>query len=123
MPGTILDAAGAITSRPNGTGTGQTGQLLMRELAASPGGSDTVAIRAPDSIGTSYSLTLPTTAGSANQVLTTDGAGILSWAAGGAASIADDSLNFDKFSDTLTLDASTDIAASSTNNTKDAALP
>ena len=115
VPGTILDAAGAITSRPSGTGTGQTGQLLMRELAASPGGSDTVAIRAPDSITTSYSLTLPDTAGSANQVLTTDGAGILSWTSGGAASIANDILDFDKFSDTMILDASTDIAASGTN--------
>ncbi len=111
--GTLLDVAGAITSRPNGTGTGQTGQLIMRELAA--GGTDTVAIRAPDAITTSYSLTLPGTAGTSNQVLTTDGAGILSWTSSGAASIADDSLNFDKFSDTMSLDASTDIAASGTN--------
>jgi hypothetical protein len=76
-PGTILDVAGAITSRPSGTGTGQTGQLIMRELVA--GGTDTVAIRAPDAIGTSYALTLPGTAGSASQVLTTNGSGVLSW--------------------------------------------
>ncbi|MBY0385223.1 hypothetical protein K2X05_08705, partial [bacterium] len=63
-PGTALDVLGAITSRPNGTGTGQTGQLIMRELAASPGGTDTVTIRAPDSVGTSFALTLPDTAGS-----------------------------------------------------------
>ncbi len=112
-PGTILDVAGAITSRPFGTTTGQTGQLIMRELVA--GGTDTVAIRAPDAIGTSYALTLPATAGAANQVLTTDGAGILSWTSGGAASIANNSLNFDKFIDAMTLDASTDIAATGTN--------
>ena len=78
-PGTILDVAGAVTSRPSGTGAGQTGQLIMRELAASPGGTDTVAIRAPDSVGTSFSLTLPVDDGNAGQVLSTDGNGLLSW--------------------------------------------
>ena len=37
-------------------------------------------IEAPNgSLSSSYSLTLPTSAGSANQVLTTDGSGVLSW--------------------------------------------
>jgi hypothetical protein len=111
-PGTILDAAGSITSRPSGTGTGQTGQLIMRELAA--GGTETATIRAPDAIGTSYALTLPGTAGASGQILSTDGTGILSWITA-AATVADDSLNFDKFSDTLLLDASTDISATGTN--------
>jgi hypothetical protein len=108
IPSTLLDIAGAITSRPNGTGTGQTGQLMLRELAASPGGSDTVTIRAPDSVTTSFNLTLPGTAGSTGQVLQTDGTGILSWI-NAASSVADDSLNFDKLSDALALDANTDI--------------
>ena len=112
VPGTILDTAGAITSRPSGTGTGQTGQLILRELAS--GGTDTATLRAPDAIATSYSLTLPTTAGSTGQVLQTDGTGILSWVTA-AATVADDSLNFDKFADTMSLDASTDIAATGTN--------
>jgi hypothetical protein len=80
LPTTILDVAGAITSRPSGTGTGQTGQIIMRELATSPGGSDSVTLRAPDSVGTSFALTLPGTAGSSGQVLQTNGSGILSWA-------------------------------------------
>jgi fibronectin-binding autotransporter adhesin len=112
VPGTRLDVAGAITSRPFGTSTGETGQLIMRELAAD--GTETATIRAPDAITTSYSLTLPTTAGAAGQVLQTDGTGILTWITA-ATAVADDSLNFDKFSDTMTLDASTDIAATGTN--------
>ncbi len=78
-PGTTLDVAGSVTSRPSGTGSGQTGQIFLRELAASPVGTDTVAIRAPDSIGTSYSLTLPPSAGNNGQVLTSDGTGNLNW--------------------------------------------
>ncbi len=111
-PGTTLDVAGAITSRPYGTATGEAGQLIMRELAA--GGTDTVAIRAPDAIGISYALTLPGTAGSANQVLTTNGSGVLSWTAPSATPGAD-SLNFTDFADALVLDASTDISAAGTN--------
>lgn len=43
------------------------------------GGSDTITLAAP-SISSSYTLTLPTTAGSANQVLQTNGSGDLTWA-------------------------------------------
>ncbi len=114
-PSTFLDVAGTITSRPHGTATGETGKLTLRELAASPGGTDAVTIRAPDSVNSSFSLTLPGSAGSANQVLTTDGSGVLSWSSSGALGIADDSLNFDKLSDSLLLDSSTDISVSSTN--------
>ncbi len=111
-PGSILDAAGAITSRPYGTATGETGQLILRELAA--GGTETATIRAPDAITTSYALTLPDTAGSPGQVLQTDGTGLLSWITA-ATSVANDSLDFDKFVDAMTLDASTDISATGTN--------
>ena len=38
-----------------------------------------VTIQAPASLATTYSLTLPTTAGASNQVLTTNGSGVLSW--------------------------------------------
>jgi hypothetical protein len=43
---------------------------------------------------TPWTLTLPPTAGTAGQVLTTDGSGVLSWGAGGAGAItvADDNL-------------------------------
>ena len=40
-----------------------------------------IALDAPSSIATDVTLTLPNTDGDANQVLTTDGAGALSWAA------------------------------------------
>ena len=40
-PSSLLDIAGAVTSRPSGTGAGQAGQFVMRELAA--GGTNTLA--------------------------------------------------------------------------------
>jgi len=42
-----------------------------------------VAIKAPDALSADYVLTLPPTAGTTGQVLTTDGAGVLSWTNGG----------------------------------------
>jgi hypothetical protein len=42
-------------------------------------GGQYVALQAPGTIATSYTLTLPTDDGTANQVLTTDGSGVLSW--------------------------------------------
>lgn len=41
--------------------------------------SNYVAIQAPATVSSNYTLTLPTTDGDANQVLTTDGSGGLSW--------------------------------------------
>jgi len=102
VPGTILDVAGAITSRPFGTSTGNTGQLILRELAA--GGTNTATIRAPDAIGADYVLTLPTDDGASGEVLTTNGSGVLTWSAAGG-SISNDSVDFDKFEDTMDLDA------------------
>jgi hypothetical protein len=51
--------------------------LKLEETGA---GTDTITLQAPASITASYSLTLPADDGAANQVLATDGAGILSWA-------------------------------------------
>ena len=51
--------------------------LQLREVSAS--GTEYVGLRAPSALGSSYTLTLPTADGSANQVLKTDGAGNLSW--------------------------------------------
>jgi Chaperone of endosialidase len=53
------------------------GQVSLRESSAQ--GTNTVALRAPASIATDVTLTLPDTAGSASQVLTTNGSGTLSW--------------------------------------------
>ena len=85
-PGTKLDVLGAITANVQGTATGQGGEMRFRELAA--GGANYAAIRAPDSIAADYVLTLPPDDGTSNQVLTTDGNGVLSWTtpSGGASS-------------------------------------
>ena len=64
-PATSLDVSGVTRS----TGV---------DLNSTYGGSQ-VSVRAPAAF-TSYTLTLPTSAGSANQVLATDGSGTLSWA-------------------------------------------
>lgn len=77
VPSTKLDVSGQITSRPYGTGGGQTGQFVLRELAAS--GTNSVTVRAPDSLASDVTFTLPGTAGGASQVLSTDGSGTLSW--------------------------------------------
>ena len=59
-------------------------------------GSETAGIKAPTSLAASYVLTLPEDDGTSGQVLTTDGAGVLSWATpsggGGGATTALDNL-------------------------------
>ncbi|MBY0386077.1 hypothetical protein K2X05_13040 [bacterium] len=77
-PTSALDINGVLTIRPLGTGAGQAGQFILRELAAN--GIEIVTIRAPDAIPTNYSLTLPADPGGAGQVLQTNGTGVLSWA-------------------------------------------
>jgi microcystin-dependent protein len=62
------------TQTINGTKTFN-GSLLIKESS----GSDAITIQAP-ALASSYSLTLPVDDGTSNnQVLTTDGAGVLSW--------------------------------------------
>jgi hypothetical protein len=51
------------------------GDLRLQDSA----GGEYVAIQAPAVLSSSYTLTMPTTDGDANQVLTTDGSGGLSW--------------------------------------------
>lgn len=46
-------------------------------------GGEYMALRAPATVTSSTTLTLPDGDGSSGQVLTTDGSGTLSWAAGG----------------------------------------
>jgi hypothetical protein len=71
---------GALIMGPIGTLSGQTGVIRLSELAAN--GSDTISLRAPDSLLSSVTLTLPSNAGSAGQYLTTNGSGVLSWTDG-----------------------------------------
>lgn len=111
-PGTALDVTGAITSRPSGSSAGQTGQISLRELAA--GGTNTLTIKAPDTLTTDRVLVFPDSNGSNGQVLSTDGSGNLSWSTAGGAPAAD-SVDFSELKDAMTLDASTDIAVTGTN--------
>ena len=55
-------------------------------------GSNTVALKAPAAVTADVTLTLPDGAGTSGQVLQTDGSGILSWTAPGAAAISDGDL-------------------------------
>ena len=67
----------ALRINPYNTGAGQTGRMQFMELATN--GTNYVSFRAPDAIGSSVVLTLPTTNGSPNEFLMTDGSGVLSW--------------------------------------------
>ena len=70
---------GLLTMGPIGTAAGETGRIALAELAAN--GAYTVSLRAPDELTDYVTLTLPTSHGDAGQVLSTDGAGNLSWVA------------------------------------------
>lgn len=65
--GTSLSTSGSLRSAT---------ALIVEETGA---GTDTITIQAPASIAASYTLTLPIDDGTSNQVLTTDGNGVLSW--------------------------------------------
>ncbi|MFT6525413.1 MAG: cell division protein FtsB, partial [Bacteriovoracaceae bacterium] len=68
-----------------------TGPLLMAneqalQLAENGGnGVEKISLKAPNALAADYTLTLPTDAGTASQVLSTDGSGVLSWVASGGA--------------------------------------
>lgn len=62
---------------PFGTGSGETGGIRFRELAAT--GTNYTGFRAPDNLTSTLFMTLPTNAGGSNYLLQTNGAGILSW--------------------------------------------
>lgn len=86
--GTILTAAG-FSGPLNGTvgaSSPSTGVFTQVDLEAQGDvrfqdstGGQYVALQAPGTIASSYTLTLPTADGTSNQVLTTDGSGALSW--------------------------------------------
>jgi len=68
---------GGIIMNPYGTGAGQTSEIRFKELAAN--GGNYVALKAPSSIAANVSFALPSSDGSANHVIKTDGAGNLSF--------------------------------------------
>ena len=76
--------------RDSGTTNGQVGRITLNCSNNNHG----VSIQSPaHSAAASYTLTLPEDTGSANQALTTDGNGVLSWADSGSPTI--DAGNFD----------------------------
>jgi hypothetical protein len=72
-----------IVFTPDGTGVTEfTKDILIsgnNGVRLQDGDTDYVALKAPASIGTSYTLTFPGDNGASNQALTTDGSGVLSW--------------------------------------------
>lgn len=60
---------------------------------AFPNTANQIRVVAPASISADYSLTLPVDGGAANQVLATDGAGVLSWVAAGGLTNFTESVN------------------------------
>lgn len=70
-----------FTLGPIGTSAGQAGIARFGELAAN--GSNFVALKAPDSIATDVTWTLPSADGTSGQVLSTNGSGTLSWTTAG----------------------------------------
>ena len=51
------------------------------------GSANSVALKAPDTLGSSLTLELPSTSGSSGQVLSTNGSGTLSWVSGATGSV------------------------------------
>jgi len=77
-PSTRLHTEGRITSGPIDATAGNTGSLVMRELAAN--GADSAGFRAPDLLAADLLWTLPSTLGTANQVLSNSSTpGVLEW--------------------------------------------
>ncbi len=71
------DMTGQLTMSPVGANSGDGGQIVYRELAVN--GVNSVGFRAPDDITSSVLWTLPAADGSVGQILSTSGAGVLSW--------------------------------------------
>lgn len=69
--------ANAIQIAPYGTADGNTGELRFLELSAN--GSNYVGFHASSTLAANVIWTLPSADGTANQILTTNGSGILGW--------------------------------------------
>lgn len=92
------DAATATLTNKTIASPTVTGTLLLQnatgaqpELALSEdpdNGTNKVTIKAPATLAADYTLTLPVDDGTANQVLQTDGSGVLSWATAASSSVA-----------------------------------
>lgn len=75
---TNLNTASAIVRR-DASGNFAAGAVSAGSVVLRDSGSNTVTLQAPTAVSTSYVLRFPTAVGAANQVLTTDASGNLSW--------------------------------------------
>ena len=73
---------GNIVIEPNG---GNTGSIQFKELDGN--GSNYVGLKAPDEITSNLTWTLPSADGTTNQVLKTNGSGVLGWASAGGSNL------------------------------------
>lgn len=80
-----MAAGSVVLGAPPGIGVtpGSTIPSALELFEMTPNGSDFVAFRAPANIPANVIWTLPATDGAPSDVLTTNGAGILSWTVGG----------------------------------------
>lgn len=87
------DLAAAALPKSGGTVTGDvtlSNQSDLRFGEATGNGTNYVALHAPSSITANTTFTLPSTDGTANQFLKTDGSGVLGWATAGMSLLATD---------------------------------
>ena len=98
----VSTSNGAINITPDGTGnvavttnnftltggSGQQSKLSMFEDTAN--GSEYVRLQPPSSLAASYTLTFPADDGDSGEVLSTNGAGTLSWTAAGLTNVVED---------------------------------
>jgi hypothetical protein len=69
---------GTIDGTTVGATTPAAGKFTLASLLESGGGADTITMQSP-ALAASYTLTWPVDDGTANQMLKTDGSGVLSW--------------------------------------------
>jgi len=114
----LVDANKAIDEFIIGNSTSTGGTLKLNE--GTDNGAHYAAIKAPNSLAASYTLTLPSDDGDANQFLQTDGSGNLSWAdVSSTITLAADSGSNDTFTtgNTLTFTGGTGIDTTVSDDT------
>ena len=97
---------GSINNTPIGASTASTVVATQVDITAQgdlrlqdSSGGEYVAMQAPATLSSSYTLTMPGNDGDNNQVLQTNGSGVLSWVNVSSAGIADGSITTAKLSD------------------------
>lgn len=111
-----------VILEPNGTGIVEsTSEIRINNgkalRLADADSSHYIALVAPSTVASNVTLTFPATAGSVNNVLTTNGSGVLSWAAPGV-SVTDQSADTTSYNVTLTTATTGSISGISTSSTK-----